>query len=370
MSDLRFTVEPQKPGDYLEEALSRLDMSQAELARRASLSRKHVHELIEKGAPLTPDVAARISRATGRPTEFWLQVEAAWRAHEQSQHRTEESAGWVEWAEQFPLSALNRRNIMPGNIASRPVVDSLLDFFGVVDPDAFEKVWGRRQLAYRRGHDADGDVRAIQAWIRLGELAAHQVPCRPYDEDRLKQALPQLRAATERPVDEGWRTAREILSECGVALVMIEEFKPLTKINGAANWLKPDKVAVQVSSRTNRVDVLWFNIFHELGHVLHDTKRKIRIGQAGQASPPEDEAAADRFAQHSLIPPEHEPELRTIYKKQPTLDFAERLGLGVDIVAGRLLNDGQLKYQHGWGPRLLRYYGVEVVAGLAQPTPR
>lgn len=368
MSDLRFTVTPRRPSDYLEEMLVRLDMSQAELARRASLSRKHIHDLVEKGAPVTPDVAGRLARATGRPTEFWLQVEAAWRAHEESQQRAAESASWTEWAERFPLSALNRRAVLPGNRASRPVVEALLDFFGVVDPDAFAEVWSTRRLAYRRGHDGDGDVAAVQAWIRLGELAAHQISCRPYDEDRLRSVLPELRSATRLPIDEGWAAARETLSQCGVALVLVEEFKPLTKINGAANWLKSDKVVVQVSSRTNRVDVLWFNILHELGHVLHDTKRTIRVG-TDQSSPPAEEAAANRFAQRTLIPPEHESQLQTIYRQQPTLDMAERVGVGVHIVAGRLLNDGQLKYGQ-FGQRLLRHFDVETVEGLSQPIPR
>ncbi len=54
-------------------------MSQAELARRADLSAKHLKRLIESRAPLSTDVALRLERATDVPARFWLDRESNYR---------------------------------------------------------------------------------------------------------------------------------------------------------------------------------------------------------------------------------------------------------------------------------------------------
>lgn len=370
MSDLRISTAPVPPADYLAECLERLDMSQAELARRASLTKKHVHELLSGDTPLTPETAAKLSQATGRSARYWLQVEAAWQAHRLLQERQKQLSTWVDWARGFPLSALRDRGVIPSASLSKSSVEKLLQFFGVASPEAFEDVWATRDLAYRRGHDGEGDRSAVMAWLRLGELAAHSIRCQPYTRKALQVAIPFLRGLTRLPVHEGWGRARQLLRECGVALVLIEEFRPLTKINGAANWVRPDKVVVQVSSRTKRVDVLWWNIFHELGHVLHDPKGVIQISTQEQRSDPESEDAADAFAARQLIPSSAEPQLNRLFKKRPIEDFADQQGIGVDIVVGRLLNDGQLKYHHRWATALLRYYDLIHSEDFSDPRER
>lgn len=370
MSDLRISTTPIPPGDYLAESLERLDMSQAELARRASLTKKHVHELLSGDTGLTPETAAKLSHATGRSARYWLQVEAAWQAHQLRQERQEQLSEWVDWVRRFPLSALRDRGVIPSASPSRFLVEKLLEFFGVASPQAFEDVWATRELAYRRGHDAEGDRYALIAWLRLGQLAGHSVRCEPYDRKALQAVLPSLPGLTTLPVHEGWRQARRLLRECGVALVLIEEFRPLTKINGAANWVRPGKVVVQVSSRMKRVDVLWWNILHELGHVLNDPKGVIQVGTQEQRSDPESEQAADAFAQRQLIPSSAEPELRRLFKKQPIEEFANQHGVGVDMVVGRLLNDGQLTYTQRWATGLLRYYDLVERDGISEPRQR
>lgn len=370
MSDLRISTTPVPSADYLAECLRRLDMSQAELARRTSLTKKHVHELLSGDTVLTAQTAAKLSHATGRSARYWLQVEAAWQAHRLLQERQQQLSTWVDWLRRFPLSALRDRGVIPSASLSKSSVEKLLEFFGVTSPEAFEDVWATQDLAYRRGHDGEGDRYAVMTWLRLGELAAHSIRCKPYTRKALQAAIPSLRGLTRLRVNEGWRRARQLLRECGVALVLIEEFRPLTKINGAANWVRPDKVVVQVSSRTKRVDVLWWNVFHELGHVLHDPKGVIQIGTEEQRSDPESEDAADAFASRQLIPSSAEPHLATLFKKRPIEVFADQQGIGVDMVIGRLLNDGQLKYHHRWATALLRYYDLFYSDGLSHPSER
>jgi addiction module HigA family antidote len=371
MSDLRIAPPVVPPREYLQECLERLDMTQAELSRRASITKKHVHDLLAGGASFTPDTSAKLERATGRSASFWLQMEAAWQAAQLRKASDSQLAAWVDWARTFPLSALADRGYLPAKTPSKRVVSALLDFLGVASPEAFGDVWETKTLAYRRGHDGDGSKNAVIAWLRLGEVEAHSVQCEPFDRKRLTQSLPSVTALTREALNDGWRQARDLLRRCGVALVLVEEFKPLTKINGAANWVTPDKVVVEVSSRTQRADVLWFNVLHELGHVLNDPKGVIEVGTAEQQSSSDAEEAANRFAQRQLIPKAVEPALRSVYSRQQVIEFARHHEVAADIVAGRLLNDGQLKYEHAWPTKLLRRYDVRrSQSGLSEPLER
>ena len=52
------------PGETLAEVLAERGMSQAELARHADLSTKHVNQIISGAASITADTAIRLERVT------------------------------------------------------------------------------------------------------------------------------------------------------------------------------------------------------------------------------------------------------------------------------------------------------------------
>ena len=117
------------------------------------------------------------------------------------------------------------------------------------------------------------------------------------------------------------------------------------RINGAARWLAPDKALVQLSLRHRWSDIFWFTLFHELAHLLIHSKKDAFINDVGKHSGVEQEA--DGFAAQTLIPRRHEPQLAELQTLDDVQAFAESIGVGADIVVGRLQFDKRWPYNKG-----------------------
>ncbi len=145
---------------------------------------------------------------------------------------------------------------------------------------------------------------------------------------------------------------KELCSDAGVAIVFIPEL-PRTRTYGATRWLSPGKALIQLSLRGKTDDLLWFNFFHEAGHILLHGKRDVFIeaeaGNRPEVRKSDKELEADHFAQDFLIP---SVEYHSFIQAQDfTLAnirrFANRLGIAPGIVVGRLQHDGKIPFSKG-----------------------
>ena len=107
-----------------------------------------------------------------------------------------------------------------------------------------------------------------------------------------------------------------------------------SRLSGAARWLTPDKALIQLSLRGRWAEAFWFTFFHEAAHILLHSKKRTFIDD-GQSSD-ELEGEADQFALDFLIPAEHLPTMRTLKTAADVRAFANAVGVGTGIVAGRL----------------------------------
>src|SRR2546421_9112833 len=67
------------PGETLRDTLMALEMTQVELATRTGLSLKHVNQIIQGVAPVTPDTALLLEKATGVQARMWNSLESTYR---------------------------------------------------------------------------------------------------------------------------------------------------------------------------------------------------------------------------------------------------------------------------------------------------
>lgn len=345
--------------DHLADTMTRKDVTAAELARRTDLSRKHISELLAGKVALSPEVAVRLSHALGPSAPFLLTIDQAHRAAQAELEADTELESLAGWASDFPVAELVRRGHLDAGLSGVSLVRAILNFFGTANLPAWEAVWPQRRLAFRRTGSADGDVKALQSWLRLGELKAQRIPTAPYNRGLLTDWVERMRPLTGERLTRAWPAAVDQLAAAGVALVLVEEIKPLTKINGACNWVLPDKVVIQVSGRHKRADILWFSILHEIGHALHDAKKTIYIAsdEDNFRSPDDEEAAADRFAGKSLLSPHALQGLNGLRTtKKQFLEAARTEGVGVDIIVGAALREEQRLYSRKWVPAMLRRF--------------
>jgi addiction module HigA family antidote len=347
MTTKRYAYEPDyavPPGATLDETIQSLGMDQRELAVRTGLTPKTINLIINGKAPITHETAVLLERVTGLPARTWNNLESNYReqlAKLEERKRLERDLAWLE---EIPADELIRRKAIAPQKEKRDLLAAALSFFGVSSPAAWRKFWQCPRAAFRKSACFKGYPGPTAAWLRLGELEAQRIPCRPYDKEEFTKVLQHARGLSCRPIEDARKELVGPCAEVGVAVVFVPELTGCPA-SGVSRWLTPQKALIQLSLRYKTDDHLWFSFFHEAGHVLNDPKKDVFIDYGSQ---PEDdrEKQANTFARNWLIPPTHASRLGSLTSKADVERFANALGIAPGIVVGRLQHDGVIPYSH------------------------
>ncbi len=332
------------PGETLRETLEAIGMSQAELAERMGRPKKTINEIIKGKVALTSETSLQLERVLGIPSGFWNNLERNYQetlARVGEQKRLQKQ---VDWLRKMPVNALIKRGYIKRFRDKIKQLQEVLNFFGVASPELWEERWLGAKVSYRKSSAFQSDPGAVASWLRMGELAAQKIECKPYDARKFKNALSEIRNLTNQPPEIFQPALIHICSEAGVAVAFVPEL-PKIQASGATWWINPHKAVIQLSLRYKRDDQLWFSFFHEAGHILLHSKKEVFIEDNSENSK-EDEA--NRFASEILIPK------RKLYhflessqlNKAAIKRFASEIGIAPGIVVGRLQHDGILPYSH------------------------
>jgi HTH-type transcriptional regulator/antitoxin HigA len=329
----------QPPGKILQAELDARDLTQAELAARANLSAKHVNQVIKGTASLTFDMALRLERTLGTPASFWNRLEAnhqEQRAREKA--RTEWARNHLGWLHNFPIPVLIERGVLAASDSDVTMLERLLSFFQVADPDAYERLWAEPvATGFRRTQRTNADPYATAAWLRLGERSAENTACQPYDSVAFARLLPTLRRLTLQPDDQkAFATLRQECAAVGV-VVEFEPELPGCRACGAARMITPGKALILLSGRYRYHDIFWFAFYHEAAHLILHPKRRmvVDLDLSGDDADGQ-ESAANAYAATTLIPDEYTDQLTDRTTAPRATELARDIGVHPGIVAGRL----------------------------------
>lgn len=299
------------PGETVRETLEELEMSQSKLAARTGLTLKHVNQIVQGNASITPATALALERATSVPASFWNALEADYQDHKVRAEEVESLAKQSDWLNRMPLADLRKRGFVtatrrdPGR-----QLQEVLAFFGVGSIAAWEVSWDQPAAAFLQSRAYEIDPGAVAAWLRLGELAAEDaaqtLDFGPFDRAGLRARLPTLRELTVQSPSDFFPKVCSLLAEVGVCLVVVPDIGG-TRASGASRFLSPARALVQLSNRGKRNDKFWFSLFHELAHLLLHGKKETFMQfderpPGGSAYRAEEEA--NEFAGRLLIPGE------------------------------------------------------------------
>src|SRR2546423_10039007 len=108
-------------------------MPQPNPPRRTGLSIKHVNQIVNGAAPITPETALVLEKATGVAARVWNNLEVAYREHVSRQDEDERLATDLDWLKELPIKELVQRGCIRN--AARPVdlLREVCKFFGVAN---------------------------------------------------------------------------------------------------------------------------------------------------------------------------------------------------------------------------------------------
>lgn len=330
------------PGRTLHNYLTYLGVSQKWLAERTGLTEKHISGVLNGNSSITAETAIRISNTLGGSVEFWTNLDAHYRATIARMNQEKKAAEEVELLNDIPYTNMAKLGWVKKTNNKIERVVNLYGFFGV---NSLKSIEVSQPAAFRRSDKNEIDKIALAAWLRRGEILATNVKdISDYSEVKLRKSLEHIKEiACDLPTDF-FEKICNILAGCGVVLVAAEYISK-TYVNGATRWIGHHPV-IELSDKGKRDDILWFTLFHEIGHILKHSKKEQFI-DFEQSETNNLEREADIFASEALLPSSTYNSFlssHTVITEADIRNLSLSEHIPPSIISGRLKRDGIIPY--------------------------
>lgn len=329
------------PGKTLLENLEYLNISQAELSERAGITGKHISNIINAKASITPETAIKLEKVLGIKASFWNALEGNYQAtlaqikvNSDLDLELEQLSDFKEtYSELTKNDILIKRRWVSSNF--KEILFNLQSFFGV---DSLKYVRTSNLQAVYRKYKRKTNEDTVAAWLRLGQIKAQQTEVSIFDSKKLEKKLEFIKQLSLKEIDDYLPELENVLAECGVVLVYAPYLKN-TFIQGASQWISKDKAMIMIKTTKQGEDKFWFNLFHEIGHLLKHGKSKTFIDLEDNVESTE-EVEADKFAQEKLLSKFDKNEINNYSNVNIAIKkIAKNYNVSESIVAGRLSHE-------------------------------
>lgn len=333
----RVPAEVFPPGEFLRDELEARNWTQTEFAEIIRRPARLVNEVIAGKRGISPDTAREFAAALGTSAQFWLNLETAYQLSKTgpvSEHISREA----HLRGKFPVREMVKRGWVETSENFEVLEQRVLNFYELESID--DEV--RFSHAARRNHaETLSDIQL--AWLFRVRQLALTLTVPQYSKKLLITALSDLERLMETP--EETRHVPRILAESGVRLVIVEPV-PGSKIEGVCFWVNNNKAPViGLSLRFGRIDNFWFNLRHEIEHVLNgDGKSGYIVDDTEVLSGASDQSDAERIANEAAadfcVPTQKMSDfinrLDPMYSTANLVGFARLMERHPGIVAGQL----------------------------------
>lgn len=331
------------PGYYIAEVIEDMGISQEEFAIRVGTTPKNISTLVNGQINLSNDMAKKLSAMTGTSVDVWLRLQGEYDKKIIEIEKQKDLDAQKEVITLIDYSFFIRYANMPATRNANEKIDNLCKYLMISDlrilkqPDFL--------VNYRTGIPTVETKNIINSrvWLQTAINLSREIVTEPFNAEKLKSFLPELRTMTIKEPKEFVTRMQEIFSQCGVAFVLLPHLKN-SGVNGAVKWVSKDRVVLAMNTRGAYADKFWFTLFHEIKHVFQQRIKTTFISSTSdelEDMNAELEEEANKFSSDFLIPPN---KLKAWGPTPYTSDneivaFAKSIGIHPGIVAGRLQHE-------------------------------
>ncbi len=331
------------PGETILELLEVHGMTQLDLANKTGINKKTINEIIKGKAPITTTTALKLEYVFDIPASFWNNLESEYRESIERKKDYESLADDEVYLENIPYAEMARRNWVEPTRDAKEKVMNLRKFFSVASLSFDTEL--KNRLAFRKSNNDNFSFESLLCWIRYGEIQSSKDVYPKYNEEKLSNSVKKIRDLVSKPFLSVLDEIKSILTDCGISLVY-EPHLPNTYVNGVAYKMTSDKAIIMISDRGKKDDILWFTLFHEIGHLLKHSKKEIFVDQ-DKDEKNDIELEADEYSRNVLI---NDKIFNDFVKSKSYLyergikAFAKENNISTGIVVGRLQKEKYI----GW----------------------
>ncbi len=329
------------PGNTILDLLEVNGMTQLDLASKIGVSKKTINEIIKGKAPITTQTALKLEYVFKIPASFWNNLESNYREVLERNKDKESIKNDEKYLINIPYNEMAKRNwdfIFKTNKPFEKVVN-LRKFFSVASLSFDTEL--KRKLAFRKSKNDKFSFDSLYCYLRYGEIQSSKDIYPVLDIRKLKDNVFRIRKLANKPFVTQYSKIKDILKECGVAFIF-EPHLPNTYVNGLTYKIRADKAIIMVSDRGKKDDILWFTLFHEIGHLIKHSKKEVFVDlDDGYTNDIEKEA--DIYARNILIADNVYSEFikkNNFYNETIINSFAKANNVLPGVVVGRLQKDG------------------------------
>ena len=323
------------PGYYIKELVDESGLTQEDFAKRLDTTPKNLSMLIRGEQSLSIDIAMKLSRMIGTTVNYWLNLQNAYDALI-AEFKSEEELQ----AERKVFAYFDYQYFM-GNFGLPDLqgkkdeqIKALREFFNVATLTVFTK----RDMAVSfrsAGRDlSEASIVKANAMVQIAANKALGTDAPRFSKKKFETAVQYALTLTTQH-KEFYLLIKKAFWDAGVILVVLPNISG-SGINGATKKVG-NTIMLMVNDRRLNADSFWFTLFHEIGHIMNGD-----YGISFEKENGEQEAAADRYAEGCLIPPEKYKSFVSNgkFSLQSIKEFANEIERDPGIVLGRLQNDG------------------------------
>lgn len=328
------------PGETLLEVIQDRNISQKELALRTGFSEKHVSTVISGKKSISSEFALKLEYALSIPAYFWRNLQTNYD---------------FEVASFNEMYGVTDTETKIANEISKPVKEILGDIPSA--KNEFERVYFLRKILnvsnletisalnkgyYRAQFDQNTSENIMYAWQYLCEKEVENQTEKTLDILSLKNKLQKIKNIMHEPSEKHIELIKKELNECGILFTVKKHVKG-APVKGLTVNTSKNQVMIALTIRGKFVDIFWFTLFHEIGHVINGN---INNKQKNTKENGIEEKEADLFASNILID-------KAMYNKfiqendfsYPSIEkFAMINNVLPTIVIGRLMNDKKISW--------------------------
>ncbi len=283
-------------------------MSQKELAERLGMQASNVSRMIREKETITSALAAKLEKALGIKSSFWLNAQAEYDKDILAVEQRNEKEQIAVDQEYMLSSLLNMKELYSKlKIRASLFVQEKLEVLNQIFEMEPAKI-PYFQLAYngnfKKSDKITTDEKNQRTWQVLAYVSAkHNKPTHKYEKGNARKVAVEIASIAHKGgVSE--EQIKGMLDSYGISYSYVSKLEK-APIDAYSSWVD-GYPAIVTTHRYNDICKLVFNIIHELGHIELHIKPNTNVAYVsdGAYSTDQKEEEANKFAEDILIAPD------------------------------------------------------------------